>query len=263
MVDPSYYSGLAAEGLAKFRRLGALTRHAGSIGTHHEEVVRELIRPMLSRRFSLRTGFAYLDQEAVSRQGDILLIDETDPSPYLFQMGDLVVVQPRAVAVAIEVKTSLSRETFHESLRNLRSFKVLANQSRPPGLMMTALFAFEGARLTPDTLDEWYKSADVVDDCWSYPQVIYVLQQGTLHLERILGTQAVAHRFVLGEEDDELKSRGLSIFLQSVMKALEQKAGLQANPFEQADLRGIRFSQQHLQIRQGLVDFGASPEVAV
>ena len=254
MVDPAFYSGLAAELLAKLRRLASFTHHAGSIGIHHEEVVREALRPLLSRRFSIRTGFAYGGPQAVSSQGDLLLVDENDPSPYLFRMGDLVVVQPRALACVIEIKTSLSKGSFHEGLRNLRSFRDVAKGTSPPCRFMTLLFAFEGATLTPDTLEEWYASADVANDIWSYPQMVYVLKQGALHLQRMPGTDQFGHRFILGEESDDVKSRGLSLFLQTVRKSLETKAGLESNPFDFADIRDLRLSEQYLQFGRGLVE---------
>jgi hypothetical protein len=88
MMDPNFYFGLTTEITGKVRRLASLTGHASSIGLHHGEIVREAVRPLLSRRFSLRTGFAYLNPDTVSSQGDILVVDESDPAMYLFQMGD-------------------------------------------------------------------------------------------------------------------------------------------------------------------------------
>ena len=254
MIDGEYYSGVAMELIGKLRRLGSFTAHSGAVGVYHEEVVREALRPLLSRRFSLKTGFAFVNGSSVSRQGDIVVGDESDPSPYFFQMGDLVVVHPRAVACVIEVKTTLSRDTFHQALRNLRSFSDVGMAATPPVVVQRALFAFEGARFTADTLHEWFETADVRDEPWSYPQIVHVLREGTLSLQHVKSVNAFGYRFVMGEEDDEFKSRGFSLFLQSIRKSIEVKAGLESNPFEYADLRDLRFSSQYLRIKHGLVE---------
>lgn len=253
MVDGNFYSGLALELISKLRRLSTFTKHSGAIGAHHEEIVREALKPLLSRRFSLKTGFVFVADGVVSSQGDIIIVDENDPSPYFFQMGDLVVVHPRAVACVIEVKTTLSKETFHQALRNLRSFADVGRAAKPAVRFQRAIFAFESAGFSGDTLHDWYVTADVADEPWSYPQIIHVLQEGTLHLENVKPTNTFGYRFVMGEESDEFKSRGLSMFLQTIRKALEVKAGVESNPFEYADLRELRFSTQYLRIKQGFV----------
>ena len=249
----AFYTGIANELLAKLRRLSSFTGHAPSIGAAHEEFVKEAIRPLLSRRFSLRSGFVFVRQGLVSPQADILIVDENDPSPFLYQLGDLVVVHPRAVAMVVEVKTSLGKAEFEESLRRLRAFRELAAAGVPPAVFMTAIFAFEGAHLTAETLDDWYKSSAIPHDPLSYPQTIYVLTEGALDLACVGGT-ILGNRFLCGEEDDEVKARSLSVFLATVRKAVELKAGLESNPYEHADLRNLRWSGQHLRLGAGLVE---------
>jgi hypothetical protein len=46
----------------------------------------------------------------------------------------------------------------------------------------------------------------------------------------------------------------LTVFLQTVRKAAQIKAGLEVNPFEDADLRNLQWSQQYLQLGIGLVE---------
>jgi hypothetical protein len=258
MIDPDFYAGLAQEAIGKLRRLSAFTKHPGAIGSHHEEILRELLRPVLSRRFSLKTGFVFVGGSTVSSQGDVIIVDEHDPSPYFFQMGDLVVVHPRAVACVVETKTTLAKESFHQSIRNLRSFADVGRVGAPPVRFGRAIFAFEGARFSGDNLHEWFSEAEVPDDPWSYPQIIHVLKEGTLHLENIKPANVFGYRLVMGEESDEFKSKGLSMFLQTIRKALEVKAGLESNPFVYADLHELRFSEQYLRIGHGFVAPGAA-----
>ncbi len=253
-----YYIGVADELLAKLRRLSSFTGHGPSVGATHEEFVKEAMRPFLSSRFSLRSGFVFAKEGVVSQQGDILIVDENDPSPYLFQLGNLVVVHPRAVAMVVEVKTSLYKSDFEESLQRLRSFRQVAAAVAPPAVFLTAIFAFEGAHLTTDTLGEWYKTSAVPDDPLSYPQSIFVLTEGALELQRIreVDGRPLGHRFVMGEEDDRVKGRTLSTFLATVRKAVEMKAGLESNPFEHSHLEGLQFSAEYLRLGVGAVGPG-------
>jgi|SRR5215510_1890757 len=253
MVDRNFYLGVATEITGKLRRLASFTRHGPSIGLHHEEIVREAIRPLLPRRFSLRTGYAFMGTDTVSRQGDILIVDESDPAPYFFQMGELVVVHPRALACVVEVKTQLSKETFLQAVRNQYSFKRVAALSSPGRNLTTLLFAFDSANLSPNTLHEWYMAVEVPNKVRSYPQVVYSLHEGTLLLRPIRGSSPFGHYPVLGEDSEKLKARGLSLFLQTVRKSLESEAGLESNPFEYSDLRDLCWSEQCLQFGRGLV----------
>lgn len=251
----SFYSGIASELLSKLRRLATFTGHTGSIGLHHEEIVKEMIRPILSERFSLRSGFIYSGPGLVSKQCDLIIIDEHDPSPYFFQMGNLVVVHPRAVAAVIEIKTKLTKETFHDALSNLHQSRVVSRAAKVDRTFMTFIFAYEGIHFDIDPLDDWYKSAPVPDYFDAYPQMIYVLQEGSLDLKRF-DDGVFGHRFIIGEEEDELKSRSLSAFLQSIRKTLEHRAGIETNPFEFADLSDLAWSRQYHRIGVGVVDPG-------
>lgn len=255
-MDPNFYLGLAAEITGKVRRLASFTGHGPSIGLHHEEIVREAVRPLLSRRFSLRTGFAYLNSEKVSGQGDILVVDESDPAPYFFQMGDLVVVHPRALACVVEVKTQLSKQTFSQAMRNQYSFKQVASAASPGRILPTLVFTFDSAALAPDTLSQWYTQIDLPNDVSSYPQVVYSLYRGTLLLRPQRDGAPLGHYAVLGEEVEGLKPRGLSIFLQILRKTLERKGGLESNPFEYSDLQGLRSSEQCIQFGRGVLHPG-------
>jgi hypothetical protein len=253
MVDPNFWMGLATEITGKVRRLASFTGHAPSIGLHHEEIVREAVRPLLSRRFSLRTGFAFLGSGTVSSQGDILVVDESDPAPYFFQMGDLVVVHPRALAGVIEVKTELSKQTFLQAICNQYSFKQVARAAYPGRNLPTLVFAFDSAALEPDTLHHWYEAVKVPNQLDSYPQVIYSLKCGALLLRPERDGRPYGHYAVLGEEAEELASKGLSLFLQTFRKMLETKAELESNPFVYIDGDGLKSSTQCVQFGRGLV----------
>jgi hypothetical protein len=83
--------------------------------------------------------------------------------------------------------------------------------------------------------------------------MIYVLREGALDLKNF-GNGVFGHRFIMGEEDDELKARTLSTLLLSIRKGLEIRAGIETNPFDLADFRNLRWSRQYLRIGVGGVD---------
>lgn len=251
MIDEDFYLGLATELIGKLRRLAFFTGHGLSIGIHHEEAVREAIRPLLSQRFSLRTGFAYAKKGVVSRQGDILIVDESDPSPYFYQLGNLAVVHPRAIAAVVEVKTNLDKESFLDSVKNLHTFKEVAREVDARRNFPTAVFAFEGTKLEIDTLHNWYEAVSLPHKLRSYPQFVYCLREGLLHLHFTQDRSDFGHFFLMGEEHDEIKSKGLSLVLQTIRKAVEVKAGLESNPFEYAVLEGMRYSKQFFKFGAG------------
>jgi hypothetical protein len=60
------------------------------------------------------------------------------------------------------------------------------------------------------------------------------------------------HYAILGEEGEELKSKGLSLFFQTFRKVLEKKAALESNPFIYV-LDGITSSAQCVHFGRGLV----------
>lgn len=196
MSNPRFYDGLARELLGQLGRLGAFTKHAPSVGKYHEELVKGCIASFLSARFSLRTGFSYSDDGKVSSQGDILIVDESDPSPYFFRQGDLVVVHPRALACVIEVKTKLTKRDFLDAVTNLHSFKRIHRDRNFP---VTFVFAFEGTKMKLQVLDKWYKAVGVGDELPNYPQVVFCLNQGTLVLRPKTGSHSHGHYFVLGK----------------------------------------------------------------
>ena len=80
-----------------------------------------------------------------------------------------------------------------------------------------------------------------------------MLEEGALDLKRF-GDGVFGHRFLMGEQSDERKARSLSIFLQSIRKALEVRAGIESNPFEVAALNDISWSRQYMRLGVGWVD---------
>ena len=201
LIDPNYYEGLAQEFISKVGRLNSFTKHPPSVGTYHEEIIRSMLNDILPARFSVKTGFVFVETGAVSRQIDILIIDESQPSSYFFKVGQFAVVHPRAVACAIEVKTKLDKRSFLEAVQNIYQFQLTCEAVVPPApIVTTIVFAFDSVNLTGQTMDRWYKSIDVPDKVQYYPMFVLALNKGAITLLAKRKPAHWGHYLVIPEE---------------------------------------------------------------
>lgn len=149
-----YFESYANEIASKFRRLQNIVGHPVASGDYHEEVLREILRNFLSKRFSVKKGFIYAGSDNVSRQMDVMIIDENCPAAYIFQEGDFAVVLPQAVVAVMEVKTTFRAAEFDMAIENIASAKKLMEF---PGNVTGIVFGFDGTKPTDNTLDKWFK----------------------------------------------------------------------------------------------------------
>ncbi len=255
-IDSQFYEGLAKEFVGKVGRLNHFIRHPLSIGQYHEEVLKNTIRAFLPSRYSLKTGFVFVDPNTVSKQIDILVIDENEPTSYFFQEGDFVIVHPDAVVCGIEVKTRLDKQAFKDAVENIKSLRQMAAYSSYKKSFGGMIFAYTGTELNPPTTNSWWKEIkDVPEDMGIYPNGILVLDKGSIHLrpKNDQTKEAWGHYFVMGEEHSSLKIKSLSIFLQTIRKYTELKAGKIANPFSYADFTGLLWTKEYLRFGRGLI----------
>jgi len=247
-MDEHFYSGLANELEAKLRRVSSFVSHNPSIGAYHEEALRAVLRHMLSDRFSLKTGFVWYSKDEASRQGDIIVVDESKAGAYYFREGDFAILDSSAVACVIEVKTVLTKATFLEGIVNLASFH------RPRGgILPSFLFAYEASPFTPVQLDEWYKEVTLADSLLFYHWAIFALNQGIISTWKDSAGQW-AHRLLMGDSTHPTKLRSLSFFLQTFRKALLLHAGEEKNPFEHMLWQGMSLSQQAFRFGHGATE---------
>lgn len=246
-MDERFYLGLANELLAKFRRVSSFVSHRPSIGTYHEEALRTVLRLMIPDRFSLRTGFVFHPDNGASQQGDILIVDEMDAGAYFFREGNFAIVNQTALACVIEVKTSLNKSSFKKALKGLASYQRVTTKPLP-----TALFAFEGASFTPARLDDWYKSVELPDEIKCYPWSICALSRGLISLRCPPGDSEWGHYVSLGEASRGPKLKNLSLFLQTIRKAVLLQAMSMENPFQLSLLDGLSRSAQFFRFGSGI-----------
>jgi hypothetical protein len=247
-LDERFYLGLANELLAKFRRVSSFVSHGPSIGTYHEEALRTVLRLMLPDRFSLRTGFVFHPDNGASQQGDILIVDEMEAGAYYFREGNFAVVDQAALVCVIEVKASLDQSSFKKALEGLASYQRVTAKPHHP---VTALFAFHSASFTPARLGDWYKSIKIPDEIPYYPWGIYALNRGLISL-RYPSSSEWGHYVPVGEAKRGPKVKSLSLFLQTIRKAVLSRAGSKDNPFTLAMLDGLSWSAQFFRFGSGM-----------
>ena len=157
-LEPSYFDGFASELNGKFQRLRHLTDHDYSSGNYHEEILRGVLRNFLTKRYSVKTGFIFKEEHEVSKQLDIIIVDENAPAAYVFQEGDFAVVMPEAVVAVIEVKTTLGSVEYDLALDNIASAKKLfENPISHPGIIFGYRSSTDDRRMTDKIIANWFK----------------------------------------------------------------------------------------------------------
>jgi hypothetical protein len=170
--------------------------HRASEGMYCEDLVREFLRTVLPRRYSVDTGFIRGKEiligggkRFVSRQLDVIVHDTIDFSP-IFRSEGFVIVLPEAVAAVIEVKKCLRPGELAGALWNLAVARQLSHQSRPKQErnVFTSVFAFTSESLSPESkpFSATYatKLSEIgrqIAPMYSVPDMITVVDREILH----------------------------------------------------------------------------------
>jgi hypothetical protein len=158
-VKLAYYNSLANDITGKFQRLNNLVDNRVANGSYHEEIVRALLRNFLTKRYSIKTGFIYRDDQHISKQLDIIIVDEHTPAAYIFQEGDFAIVLPVAVVGYIEVKTTFSAKEFVSSIENIASAKHLMDS---PYDSFGAIFGYQtDAPPNDEKIGNWFRKSSL------------------------------------------------------------------------------------------------------
>lgn len=160
-----YFESFAEEIASKFGRLKHLIeQHNPTQGDYHEEILRTVLRNFLSKRFSVKKGFIYAGPGAdqISKQIDLIIVDENTPTAYIFQEGDFAIVTPEAVVAVMEVKTTLNKsKDFVESLKNISRAKSLTRfANKYPANLTGVIFAYRGTA-GDRKIDNWFKNIEL------------------------------------------------------------------------------------------------------
>lgn len=221
----------ANEFLSKFQRISSIIKHGPSIGTYHENILRNFFSSFLTNRFSVKTGFVYNHQtDYVSQQIDIIIIDENVPCAYFFKDNDFAIVDSNAVVCGIEVKSNLTIDSFKDCCNKARDYYFASNK---PNFFVFSFSATLSKK--EETLTKWFNRIDQEDVFNYYPHGVYLLQNGILKL--VADSQAKPWGMYFFKQLDEKKKIEeivVNDFLATILKQCEFKSGINSgNPYKQ------------------------------
>lgn len=119
-------------------------KHKPSIGFVGEYLLRKTLHAMISQSYGICQGFVTYKGE-ISRQCDIIIYKKEKKS-ITKSYGELKIVNAESVVSVIEVKSSISKESFSSTLK---AFKQLY------ALRVTNCFLFVYGKLTRRKLNNW------------------------------------------------------------------------------------------------------------
>ncbi len=174
--------------------ISAEIKHQGSKGTFRENALKSfLTQGRLPSRYRIGAGEVVGPAHNVSRQSDLIIYDQLDGVSLIFDESTQV-YPIECVAGVIEVKSTLSKSEFIDSLENIKSLKRLVPEEvaiKPVSGGMTvaynrpmpfgAVFGYrlEGNSLSSlvENLKEWER--ETPKKYW--PNLVAVLDEGLIH----------------------------------------------------------------------------------
>lgn len=195
MLD--YCIGIAKEFQSRINRMQTFVKkHNLSSGGANETILREFLSAHAPTTYEVGQGFISdpIDRDAVSRQCDILVFDQSN-FPVIHSDGSVKVVLPDAARMVVEVKTRFTKKEVESSLLNVEAAKKLNTQ------MTGVVFAFGSPSLR-----------SVVNNLQRYPDYIHTDEKPTAIL--LFDRGIVIHRWGLmrGRDIDRTPGRDPEAF---------------------------------------------------
>lgn len=187
-----FASRFAEELTSQSDRIRGLIEHKPTSGGYREELLREVLRTHLPRRFHVATGFVLRSPHQI----DILIYDQLE-FPAVFRQGDVVVVDAQAVRALIEVKTTLTKKFLQGAVRHLSN---VVPDRLLQGAVFKGIFAFGSSMAEGSILDAL---ADVYDaNLFGFDSVTIGDPVEILSAVCVADKHFVHGHFGLGEDDD-------------------------------------------------------------
>ncbi len=121
-----YYKNVQQKVLVQRDIIRSLLKDPQIIGDYYEAIIRDAIKESIPSSFAVRRGVILSDTGETSRECDIIIYSKSEYGP-LFMSGDIVVLNPEAVRVVIQVKGTLNLENFKDAIANLSAVNDLRN----------------------------------------------------------------------------------------------------------------------------------------
>jgi hypothetical protein len=121
-----YYKTVQEKVLVQRDIIRSLLKDPQIIGDYYEAIIRDAIRESISESFAVRRGVILSDTGETSRECDIIVYSAAEYGP-LFLSENIVVVNPEAVRIVIQVKGTLNVENLKDAIDNLEYVNRLRN----------------------------------------------------------------------------------------------------------------------------------------
>ena len=231
-----YIESISNEIMSKYGRLTQLIKHGPSIGRFHEEIIKNSIKTFLSDRIKIRNGFIYNSaKKNISKEVDLIFVDENYPTPYLYQDGNVVIVKEEAVILCVEIKTNFDQKSFADSVEKTLDFK----QVKPNG-QFNIFFYGKERNYRKKTINNWFKGIkNFPDSISSYPFGIYCLNHGKFQVmpEKFMKPWGMYLVDVNPQYNNiSIEVATIGMFIQDIIKSCDLKSKLQTNPYADIDI---------------------------
>ncbi|EKO3865884.1 hypothetical protein JFR02_005074 [Vibrio harveyi] len=194
-----YYQAIAQSIEAEVSSINNLFHHQGVKGQGNENILENLLRKFLPKKYAVGTGVV-IDQEGrQSKQCDIVIYDAFN-YPEIFSQTEINFFPIDFVYAVIEIKTTLDQQKMNEAIENIRSVRSLkyikqtfretptepikditndtvmwnnVSTTAPQGY----IFGFSSIAKKFETFNDWFV---VQGEDESYPGHVFCLDQGIL-----------------------------------------------------------------------------------
>ena len=126
---PTFLEAAGREFQARIERASFYQQPTG-IGDAREDVVRQYLQDVLPRRFSIDRGKIFDSEGRLSREFDVIISEAHDVAPAMSLAGRRI-VPIEAVYGVIEVKSTLSRETYDAFIRAVSELDQMKRYFQP------------------------------------------------------------------------------------------------------------------------------------
>lgn len=155
----NYFEFVGQELLSRlFQVKSYIKKHNPTIGILTEEIIRDFLRKHLPKIVSVDQGFILFEDGELSKQCDILIYDSHLFAPF-YRINDVVIIPAESVLSIVEVKTTITRQIFHDAIDYFKSFDCLENAQ-------THLFIFNSKSI--DDIRGYFESYKHVGDYQSF-----------------------------------------------------------------------------------------------
>lgn len=118
-----YYANIEAELRARKQKLISLARNPKILGDYYEDIFRDFLKSLISKRYGIFHGGIYYDGNLFNEY-DVIIVDTFEHHP-IFKAGELLITDPDSIRVIVQVKGTLKDDGLEQSYKNLLSARKL------------------------------------------------------------------------------------------------------------------------------------------